>query len=143
MVVLTNASPVGVAEGLAFTFTDLALYGKATQDWFPLFKKVFLTRRRSAFPGVDYSGPVSPAPALANSAYLGTYTNNFFGDVQIIEKGDGLAIVEGPHNWTLILQHYDRDTFTCQTKAKMRSARPASLLPSARTEKPPPWSLKT
>src|ERR1700736_190764 len=42
VVVLTNAYPVGVAEGLAFTFTDVALYGKTTQDWLPLFKRVFL-----------------------------------------------------------------------------------------------------
>lgn len=27
IVVLTNAYPIGVAEGLAFTFTDVALYG--------------------------------------------------------------------------------------------------------------------
>src|SRR3984885_11313486 len=41
IVVLTNAYPIGVAEGLAFSFTDIALYGKATQDWLAIFKKVF------------------------------------------------------------------------------------------------------
>ena len=41
VVVLTNAYPIGVAEGVAFTFTDIALYGKATQDWLALFKKLF------------------------------------------------------------------------------------------------------
>jgi hypothetical protein len=41
LVVLTNAYPVGVAEGIAFTFTNLALYGKATQEWLQLFKKLF------------------------------------------------------------------------------------------------------
>jgi hypothetical protein len=38
---------------------------------------------------------VAPGPALATSAYVGTYTNNFCGEIQIIEQGDGLAIVEG------------------------------------------------
>jgi hypothetical protein len=117
VVVLTNAAPIGIAEGLTFTFTDLALYGKATQDWFSLFKKVFSDPAAvGVVPGADYSErPVSPAPALGNSAYLGTYSNNYFGDVQITEKDGGLAIVEGPHNLTFPLQPYDRDTFTCQT----------------------------
>jgi CubicO group peptidase (beta-lactamase class C family) len=41
IVVLTNASPVGVAEEMGTSFMDVALYGKSTQDWFPLFKQVF------------------------------------------------------------------------------------------------------
>jgi CubicO group peptidase (beta-lactamase class C family) len=117
IVVLTNAYPVGVAEGLAFTFADVALYGKVTHDWLPLFKERFLDPAVIGVSlGTDYSKPpASPTPELANHAYLGIYTNNFFGNVQIIEKGEGLAIVEGPHNWTAPLKHYDRDTFTYET----------------------------
>jgi len=117
IVVLTNAYPIGVAEGLAFTFTDLALYGKATQDWFALFKQAFSDPAAIGVTlGVDYSKPPAlPSPALPNSAYLGTYTNNFFGDIQIIEKGDGLEIVVGLHKMTSPLKHYDRDIFTYQT----------------------------
>jgi CubicO group peptidase (beta-lactamase class C family) len=117
IVVLTNAYPVGVAEGLAFTFADLALYGKVTQDWLPLFKQRFLDPATAGITlGIDYSKPpASPTPELANNAYLGTYTNKFFGDIQIVEQGDGLAIVEGPHPWTFPLKHYDRDIFTYQT----------------------------
>jgi len=120
VVVLTNAYPIGLAEGLAFTFTDVALYGKATQDWFALFKKVFSD---PAAPGVslgtDYlKWPASPTPALATSAYVGTYTNDFFGDIQIIEEGDRLAIVEGPHKSTFRLQHYDRDIFKYKSEGE-------------------------
>ena len=59
--------------------------------------------------------PASPTPALANSAYVGTYTNNLFGDIQIKEEGDGLAIVEGPARLIFPLNHYDRDIFTYKT----------------------------
>src|SRR5881398_2977127 len=41
IVVLTNAYPIGMAEALGTTFLDMALYGKPTQDWIALFKKVF------------------------------------------------------------------------------------------------------
>jgi hypothetical protein len=65
--------------------------------------------------GTDYSKPpAAPGPALATSAYVGTYTNNFYGEIQIIEQGGGLAIVEGPSKLTFPLKHYDRDLFTCE-----------------------------
>jgi CubicO group peptidase (beta-lactamase class C family) len=120
IVVLTNADPIGVAEGIAFTFTDYALYGKATQDWLAVFKKVFSNPAAfGVFLGTDYSkAPLSPTPALPTSAYVGTYTNNFFGDIHIIEEGDGLAIVEGPRKLTFRLKHYDRDLFTYETEGE-------------------------
>jgi CubicO group peptidase (beta-lactamase class C family) len=123
IVVLTNAYPIGVAEGLAFTFADVALYGKATQDWLPIFKKAFSDPEAiGVTPGTDYSRqPASPTPALSNTAYLGAYTNNYFGDVQIVEKGDGLAVIEGPDKLTFPLKHYDRDTFTYQTEGENAS----------------------
>lgn len=120
VVVLTNAYPIGVAEGLAFTFTDVALYGKTTQDWLPLFKRVFLDPAAVGVSlGTDFSKPpLAPTPELPNTAYLGTYTNSFFGDMQIIEKGDGLAIIEGPRQLPFPLKHYDRDIFTYKTEGE-------------------------
>jgi CubicO group peptidase (beta-lactamase class C family) len=113
IVVLTNAFPPGVGEGLSLTFTDVALYGKATQDWLTYFKKMYTAATLGG--GTDYSKPPAvPAPALATSAYLGTYSNNLYGEIQIIEQGDGLAIVEGPSKLTFPLKHYDRDLFTCE-----------------------------
>jgi hypothetical protein len=120
VVILTNACPVGVAEGIASTFTDVALYGKATRDWLALFKQVYSDPATvGVYLGADYSKPpASPAPTLANSAYFGTYTNDFFGDIQIIEGGGGLAIIEGPHKLTFPLKHYDRDVFTYKTEGE-------------------------
>jgi CubicO group peptidase (beta-lactamase class C family) len=120
VVVLTNAYAIGIAEGLAFAFSDFALYGKATQDWLALFEKVFSNPATiGVFLGTDYSKPpASPTPALANSAYVGTYTNGFFGNIQSIEQGVGLAIVEGPHKLTFPLKHYDRDLFTYETEGE-------------------------
>src|SRR4029077_8613292 len=117
VIVLTNAYPIGLAEGLAFTFTDVALYGKATHDWLALLFSDFAALGVAV--GTDYSKPpASPTPALANSAYVGTYTNGFFGNIQSIEQGVGLAIVEGPHKLTFPLKHYDRDLFTYETEGE-------------------------
>src|SRR5216684_4857245 len=62
--------------------------------------------------------PVSRAPASRNSTYLGRYTNDFFGEISIIEKDSGLAIVQGPKNKTFPMKHYDRDTFTYETEGE-------------------------
>ncbi len=120
IVVLTNAYPVGIAGGLGTTFLDTALYGKPTQDWLVLFKQRFSNPTAiGTVLGFDYSKPpASPAPASKNSAYLGRYTNDFFGDISIIEKDSGLAIVQGPKNKTFPMKHYDRDTFTYETEGE-------------------------
>ncbi len=117
IVVLTNGYPMGIPEALGTIFSDIALYGKPTQDWFPLYKQRFSDPATTGtVRGFDYSKPpASPAPALKNGAYLGKYANDFFGDIAIVEKDGGLAIVEGPKKLTFPLKHYDRDTFTYDT----------------------------
>ena len=120
IVVLTNAYPLGIAEALGTTFLDIALYGKPTQDWFAIFKQVYSNPAAiGTVLGFDYSKPpASLAPALKNSAYVGRYANDFFGDISIIEKDGGLAIVQGPKKMTFAMKHYDRDTFTYETQGE-------------------------
>jgi hypothetical protein len=120
IVVLTNAYPIGFAEALGTTFVDLALYGRSTQDWFALYKKVFSNPAVLGLsPGFDYTkAAASPAPALKPEAYTGTYQNDFFGEISINEQGGALAMIIGPRNKSFPLQHYDRDTFTYQTEGE-------------------------
>jgi CubicO group peptidase (beta-lactamase class C family) len=117
VVVLVNAAPVGVSEGLAFSFIDQALYGKQTQDWLPLMAKIFADPASTGvFPGADYTKPpAAPSPALAAGAYVGTYANDYFGEVDVVEEGGRMAIIGGPGRMTFPLTHYDRDTFTYET----------------------------
>jgi CubicO group peptidase (beta-lactamase class C family) len=120
VVVLTNAYPVGAAEAVVSTFIDVALHGKATQDWSAIFQKIFSNPAVLGTPQqADYSKPpVVPSPALATSAYVGTYTSDLYGEFQVIELGGGLALVEGPHSLTFALKHYDRDLFTYETEGE-------------------------
>ena len=120
VVVLTNAFPFGVAEGLASTFVDYALYGKSTQDWFAVYEKAFsqMLQAEASQVGNYSERPTSPAPAAANQAYSGTYSNDFFGEIAVIEKEGGLAIVQGPKKMTFPMTHWDRDTFTYETEGE-------------------------
>lgn len=114
VVVLTNTYPVGIAETLTTSFVDNALYGRTTQDWFAVFKKVFSNPATLGLDkSFDYSKPpLASTPPLKNSTYVGTYNNDFFGIVSIAESAGSLTILEGPNKMSFPLKHYDRDTFT-------------------------------
>ena len=58
---------------------------------------------------------------LAQRRVLGTYNNDYFGDIQIIERDGGLAIVEGPQKMTFALTHFDRDIFSYVTEGESAS----------------------
>ena len=97
VVVLTNAAPVGVPEGLATAFVDLALTGKQSRDWLAFFKQVFQNPAVvGLLKGFDYSKPPAmPTAAAANAAYLGKYANNFFGPMEIKDNNGGLLSCSG------------------------------------------------
>jgi CubicO group peptidase (beta-lactamase class C family) len=117
IVILTNSYPMGVPEGLGATFMDLVLEGKETRDWLAFFRKIFADPATLGLAkGFDYAKrPVSQAPALANNAYIGTYSNDLYGNISIIEHGGGLAVLQGPNKTLFPLTHYERDTFTYET----------------------------
>jgi len=120
IVILTNSFPVGVAEGLASHFIDQTLLGRQSRDWLAVFKRLFgIPSMLGLIEVFDYSkAPASPTAALPNSAYIGTYENDFFGTIKIIEKDGALALVLGPKDKTTALNHYDRDTFTYETSGE-------------------------
>lgn len=115
IVVLTNSFPTGIPEGIAATFYDLLHYGQARQDWMAAANKFF----DAAFGPPSYAPivakyakpPALPAPALPNSAYVGTYTNAFLGDVVVMEQNGALVLQEGLNKKTFPLKHFDRDLF--------------------------------
>lgn len=117
VVTLTNGKANGVAEALNQIFIETALYGETSQDWLPLYKQVFSNPATlGVIAGFDYSNaPANPTEALANDAYVGTFTNAFYGDVQVIEKDGGMVLVMGPKDMEFPLTHYDRDIFTFET----------------------------
>lgn len=118
IVVLTNGSPSGIAEGLAANFIDDALYGAPTKEWLSLFKGVFVQMMAAGFTSEYDHPPDGQSPALENAAYLGAYTNDFFGEIEIVEKDGGLAMVAGPSGTTFAMTHYDRDVFTFVTEGE-------------------------
>lgn len=117
IVVLTNAFPIGVTESLTMTFVDTALNGKPACDYLPILKKVFA--QMMADKGFDYSKmPIAVTPPSRNDVYVGTYTNDYFGDIQISDRNALLVFSRGPNKLSSPLTHYNRDIFTYQTEGE-------------------------
>jgi CubicO group peptidase (beta-lactamase class C family) len=117
IVVLTNAAPVGVPESLALSFLDLARSGEVQNDYLPLIGPLIAASGMPEYGMLDDATP-SGDPPLALDAYTGSYANDFFGESQIVEQDDGLAMIVGPRGDEFAMEHFDRDIFSFQPRGE-------------------------
>ncbi|RWD61454.1 MAG: serine hydrolase [Mesorhizobium sp.] len=115
IVVLANAFPTGVPEGLSDSFADLVFDGSVDKDWIGAWDGIY----NGMFgPVVDaakaaYAKSSSPIrPAAPASAYAGRYANDFIGQAVVSGAGDGLVLKLGPADArSYSLKHFDGDIF--------------------------------
>lgn len=107
IVVLTNAAPVGAAEGIAAAFTDLAQFGRETRDWYAGYAQRFeaFFVRRGHTVGLEPSAAAAPPPAA--TAVIGRYAHPYYGTVSITAVGDGLVLSAGPEPQHYALKPWD------------------------------------
>ena len=123
IVVLSNAFPTGLPEGLADSLFDLVFKGKVEKDWIAAWDKTYAglfgpaieaAKARFATP------PAEPRPALSNAAYLGRYANDYIGNAVISEENGALVLGLGPTGERRFpLTHYDRDLFIMHPAEEM------------------------
>lgn len=112
IVVLTNGTANGTAESITAAFADVAEYGAQQYDWLTAFQKVFTMINAPQGELAGERAPADPAPAAANSAYVGTYQNDYFGPITVAEAAGGLTLTAGPSQVQYQLAHWDGQTFT-------------------------------
>jgi CubicO group peptidase (beta-lactamase class C family) len=117
IVVLTNTSPVGVADAVALDFFDIAQTGEISRDWIPLVDALYQQETEAGRSKTDYAHPPSDAaPAKAADAYTGTYESDYYGRARVVAGDDGtLTLRLGPKPQPYRLTHYDGDTFSFPT----------------------------
>ncbi|MEU0400880.1 serine hydrolase [Streptomyces sp. NPDC006197] len=117
IVVLTNTSPVGVADAVALDFFDIAQTGKVSRDWIPLVDALYQQEADAGRSKTDYAHPPSgAAPAKAADTYAGTFENSYYGRAKVVAATDGtLTLQLGPKPQSYRLTHYDGDTFSFPT----------------------------
>jgi CubicO group peptidase (beta-lactamase class C family) len=125
IVVLSNAFPTGVPEGIARTFFDLVFVGSPTRDWVAYANEIFDAGYKEMMkPSLAYATlPASPAAALAISAYMGDYRSDYVGDAKVTESGGSLYLHLGPAGKRFLLAHFNRDVFVYTPMAEAPKAR--------------------
>jgi CubicO group peptidase (beta-lactamase class C family) len=121
IVVLTNAAPVGAAEAVATSFLDLALTGAVQRDWLDFLTPIFAELAEPAYGvGADYSqAPAPRSAARPTAAYLGTYGNVLYGEIEIAANDpEGLVLRQGPMKNAFALTHWDGDVFLYQPEGE-------------------------
>jgi CubicO group peptidase (beta-lactamase class C family) len=117
ILVLTNAFPTGVPEGLCDSFADLVFDGKVEKDWIKPWNALFEGLFGPAVATSKATYATSPTPAtaaLALSAYTGHYANPYVGEAVVMDHNGTLTLSVGPGGaHSLPLRHFDRDMFVC------------------------------
>lgn len=113
--VITNGEPIGVPEGIARTFLDIADNGRQTVDWLALFARVFAGMRAAEAAPFDYGEPPADArtPGVL-SDYVGRYDNPYYGPLTVADRNGRLSMEMGPRPEAWELARHDGDTFTFQ-----------------------------
>lgn len=112
IVVLTNGSPIGVAEAISSQFLDLALVGSLTQDWLTAYQAVLTPLLTNPASLADEPAPADPADPLADEDYVGTFANDYYGAAEVAEGAGGLVVRIGPDRTEYPLTHWDGNEFT-------------------------------
>ncbi|WP_269931504.1 serine hydrolase [Aminobacter sp. HY435] len=140
IVVLTNAFPTGLPEGLSDSFADMVFDGKVGKDWIASWDAAYsgLFGPAIAAAKATYAKPPSsPTPALEIAAYAGRYSSSFVGDANVVAGAGGLVLQLGPDGAkSYPLQHFDRDiflTFPSPEMPEMPSAVRFSVGPDGRS----------
>lgn len=111
IVALTNAQPRGAAEAMAQNFLDLVQFGRITRDWVQAYGGAMAGLYQPLGQFAGQPPPAHPAPPAASGHYVGTYSNDYFGPLEIQLDGDQLWLQAGPAAVRWPLRHWDGDTF--------------------------------
>jgi CubicO group peptidase (beta-lactamase class C family) len=112
IVALTNGTPMGVAEAVMLSFLDICRTGVVSTDWVARFEPAIEQFEAPLYGHAVVDPPALVMPASEPDAYIGTFANDFFGDLEVVEEGESLAMLLGPRQEPYLLTHYSHDVFT-------------------------------
>ncbi len=123
IVVLSNAFPTGVPEGVSDSFADMVFDGEVTTDWVAAWNKAYAGLFGPAIEAAKATyatPPVPSSPPIALEAYEGRYANPYVGEAVVKREAGGLVLKVGVgEGHTTALHHFDRDLFLTYPDADM------------------------
>ncbi|MGE9295175.1 MAG: serine hydrolase [Puniceicoccales bacterium] len=111
IIALSNGTPVGAPETVNATFMELVQTGETKIEWLAGYGRLFaaMLDNPSVLDGKE--PPANPTPAPAADTLTGQYASDYFGDLEIVATGDGVAARLGPNQTAYPLIHWDGNEF--------------------------------
>jgi len=101
-----------VPETLTAEFADLVEFGEIRQDWHKLYAEAFAKMDENFGELSGKQPPANPVPAKPVSAYVGEYSNAYWGGATVTAADGALSLALGPRPDVYPLRHWDGDVFT-------------------------------
>jgi hypothetical protein len=111
IMVLTNGMPIGVPEAVAQYFMDLVIGGAIENNWLELYGEAFAELYVNPSKLSGRTPPTNPEPAHPNAFYVGSYRNDYYGQVKVLARAGSLHVLIGPKPTDYLLTHWDGDEF--------------------------------
>ncbi|MGC2399591.1 MAG: serine hydrolase [Acidobacteriaceae bacterium] len=123
---LSNGSPVGLPEAVCLHFLDVFEYGAPRIDYLTVIGESFAQDRgRVLASSTNYSTekpPASPSPSAPVSSFPGTYSNPYYGKVEVEQEQGKLILRLPPLGAYYELSHWDGNTYTYYIANEMSGA---------------------
>lgn len=142
IVVLSNAVPIGAVETLGMEFADLVQFGAVTRDWLSGYARMMAGIDAPSGALVGKAPPAHPVPPASLPEYVGTYTNEYYGEVKIALGGQALTLTIGPKSTNFSLRHWNGQTFAFDILTESASAGSVSSVTFAPSPSGRPSSLR-
>lgn len=113
LVVMTNRFPEGnpLTGSISNGWNELYYTGKIGKDWYGEAEKNLQAALDSMTPQ-PVEKPANPKPARDLKYYAGSYTQDYYGTVRIVEEAGTLMVYPGRSTTPFALVPYDGDTFS-------------------------------
>lgn len=108
IVILTNCANNNLSKALTMQFFDL-YYQKVSKDWSQeLLEDQIILERQKREKNVRPKDPEAPLPL---EKYVGIFSNELYGRVEVTVQEDKLQMILGSKKMPLFLEHWNHDSF--------------------------------
>lgn len=113
LVVMTNKFPEGnpLTGSISNGWNELYFTGKIEKDWYGEAVKTLQAGLDSLSPK-QVEKPTNPKPARDLAYYTGSYRQDYYGTVRIVEEAGTLMVYLGRSTTPMALEPYDGDTLS-------------------------------
>jgi hypothetical protein len=113
LVVMTNRFPEGnlLTGAISNGWNELYYTGRIEKDWYGDAEK-HLQEAFDAMTPQQVEVPANPKPAREPAYYTGSYTQDYYGTIRVVEENGKLMMYPGRSTTPSALAPYDGDTFS-------------------------------